>query len=154
MKITQLQREAKAAFWKRASDNPLLVPDKIRDADIRRLSPGGESLPLGYIEFREWFLDKDRHEVLLTAGREAALQKLIDKVNVPEDRVGQKGEISHVAQINAAKVLLDKAGIGEEKIIVSDSQINDMSDEELENYIASKRVKQPKLKAVDNGKES
>ena len=152
MRITQIQREAKATFWARAKNNPLLVPDKIKDADIRRLTPNGEALPLGSADFRAWFLDKDRHEILLTAGRDAALQKLIDKVNVPEELVGTKGQISHVAQINAAKVLLDKAGASEERVIVSDSQINDMSEEDLENFIASKRVKQPKLKAVD-GKE-
>lgn len=152
MFISQAQREAKATFWKRASNNPLLTPDKIKDSDIRRLSPGGNALPLGSTEFREWFLDKDRFEVLLESGKELALRKLLEIVATPDSEVGGRGQLSHTAQINAAKTLLDKANVGEAHIVVADSHIEQMSEEDLEEFIAQKQAK-PQLKAVDAKKD-
>lgn len=146
MRVTQAQREAKATFWKRAAANPLLTPDKIKDADIRRLSPGGEDLPLASRPFREWFLDKDAYEVLLESSKEASLKLLIDKVNM-SDAEAKKVGLTHAAQINAAKVLLDKSGIGETKVVVADTDVNNMSEEELEAFIAAKQPK-PKLKGL------
>jgi hypothetical protein len=152
VKITQAQREAKATFWTRCRNNPLLTPDRISDADIRRLSPGGPTLPLGSKEFREWYLDKDAFEILLEVGKELAIKKLLDIVAIPDEQVGGRGEVTHAAQINAAKVLLDKSGVGQEKIVVSDSEIASMTEEELTKFINTKQ-QQPVLKAVDGEKD-
>ncbi len=148
MNVSQSQREAKATFWKRAAGNPLLVPDKIKDADIRRLTPGGEELPLSSKPFREWFLNKEQFEILLDSSREAALGLLIRKVTMTDEEA-KKAKLTHAVQISAAKILLDKAGVGQDRIVVSDSTINDMSEDELEAFIEAKKPKAVKLKAVD-----
>lgn len=134
---TKHMRVAKARFWKAVEDNPLIDPTCLSVAEISRLA-GSPTLPRWVRDnegFKQWFTSKDEIKVMLKMGAEAAVDRLVKIVQ--EDRVGPKEAVSAGTQVQAAKLLLEFAGMAPAKqseVRITKEQLPD-DENELRQYI-------------------
>lgn len=141
------QKRTKIQFWRKVSDNPLVEPKNLSNAEIAEIAQEPQlKLWLANEEFRAWFMDDKALEDLLQLGAESAVERLISIVN--ETNVGPREAVSSSSQVAAAKILLDFAGLAPAKktetTIKADQLPNDEA--ELRKYIEANAKK---LKVLD-----
>ena len=144
---TGKQRQLKAKFWNRVGNNPLIDPQSMSDADIADLVGSAEvKLWLANQEFRSWWFDDKLLQDLITIGAEEAIVRLIQIVQ--ETEVGPREAISASAQVAAAKILLDFAGIAPAKKTEHTIKAEQLPNDEkaLREYIETNARK---LKAIE-----
>jgi len=130
----------KAKFHSEVTGNPLICIENLGNTEIGRLSGNPDLVnPLRETEFKEWFLDTKYTKIKIDSAQERSIDRLISIVSDDEGRP--------TAQIAAAKLLLELGGNlgGEREGGFRDKEIDDMTEEQLYAYIASKTRK---LRAV------
>jgi hypothetical protein len=104
-KPTKAQRLAKARFWTKCKDNPLLDPANIPDEDIERMAeaPKFEEWKRNP-EFVAWFVNDRTVEIAIEASTEKVVDKLMEIINAQAEA---RGDVTTTHQLAAAKILLE-----------------------------------------------
>lgn len=135
---TRPQLKAKHKFWKAIEDNPLIGEvASLPNSEIARLAgtPSVIKWAKEDEQFKQWFADKDSLKVMIRVGAEAAVDRLVKIVS--DDRVGPKEAVTASAQVQAAKLLLDFAGLApaqQKEVKITSGQLPD-NEKELRDYI-------------------
>jgi hypothetical protein len=135
MKITKKQKELKARFHRLIKDNPLVDTASISNEDIRRLVGDSGMEWLSDPDIRAWFVDSKLLDDLLVMGAEEAVARLIEIVSTRD--VGPREAVTSTAQVSAAKLLMEFAGMKPATKVEKTVTSGDLSDdpEELREYI-------------------
>ena len=101
------QRLAKARFWAALASNPMLDPTCLTDVDIGHMAATTSIDQWKTIDgFTAWFTDDKAVDVLIEAGVEASIQKLLSIIGTHADDVGPRETVSTTHQLAAIKELL------------------------------------------------
>lgn len=150
---TPSQREVKARFWARASENPLIDPASLPVARVAEIAQSAAVRTwMADPTFAAWFLNKDSARHQIEAGVEIAVQRLVEILRSTD--VGPKGSVTAAAQVNAAKLLLEYAGYAppsRREVVFHDKQIQGMDEPALRAYIdANVRQLDPRQETPDD----
>ena len=145
--MTKKDEMAKATFWYRMSKTSHLDPDKLEIGEIARLSGNSEiEVKLNDPEYHTWFMDTGTDMILLSSATKSAVEELI--------HIMEGEEVRPATRLAAAKLVLELNGYtkpSESKSDFKDSKIGEMTEEELEAYIAKRAPKLTVVEGESNG---
>jgi hypothetical protein len=133
---TTRQKVAKARFWRHIQETAVLNPMAMTNAQLATLSGCPSSFQTWWYsshEFQSWWFDQDVAKQKVLAYAEDAVDKLHEIIHDPE--------ADRKSQVNAAKVILENAGIAppkQKQIEYKDKQIQSMDAGQLRSYVANK----------------
>ena len=133
-------KEAKQAFLRRITGNPLLTKDEMTPKDIAEFMGMSDlQTMLANVDVRKWFIEGNTDKDMVRAVVESALDRL--RKIIEEDKTGPKEAVTAAAQVNACKIVLEMADFAppKQKVIeYADKEVGDMDKEALTRYIDQK----------------